>query len=52
MNEFLATVGLLTLIALVVHLGRLTARDGYGTLAPPRSHDAERGTRVERELGR
>ncbi|MFC5678245.1 hypothetical protein [Aeromicrobium endophyticum] len=49
MKELLA---LLAPIALVVHLARLTVRDGYGTLAPPRSHDAERGTRVERELGR
>ena len=52
MNELLALVAILILTALVVHLARLTARDGYGTLAPPRSHDAERGTRVERELGR
>ena len=52
MNELLAVVALLILTALAVHLARLAARDGYGTLAPPRSHDAERGTRVERELGR
>jgi hypothetical protein len=52
MTELLAVVALLVLTALTVHLGRLTVRDGYGTLAPPRSHDAERGARVERELGR
>jgi hypothetical protein len=52
MNEILALVALLILVPLAVHLGRLTARDGYGTLAPPRSHAAERGTRLERELGR
>ena len=49
MKELLAV---LAPIVLVAHLVRLTVRDGYGTLAPPRSHDAERGTRVERELGR
>ena len=52
MNEILALVATLLLTSLAVHLGRLTARDGYGTSAPPRSHAAERGTRVERELGR
>lgn len=52
MNELLALAALLLLTALAVHLARLTARDGYGTMAPPRSHEAERGTWLERELGR
>jgi hypothetical protein len=52
MNELLALAALLALATTAVSLGRLTTRDGYGTLAPPRSHDAERGTRVERVLGR
>ena len=49
MKELLAV---LAPTVLVVHLARLIVCDGYGTLAPPRSHEAERGTRVERELGR
>ena len=53
MNEYLALfLGLLALLVLVAHLVRLVARDGLGTVAAPRSHRAELGTWVDRELGR
>jgi hypothetical protein len=50
MNMILALIGLLALLASVVRLARLVARDGYGVCAPPRSHPAELGTWVDRQL--
>lgn len=47
----LAALGLL-FSWLVVHLVRLVAADGYGTLPPPRSHREELGTWVDQELRR
>lgn len=52
MNDVLALLGLLTLTGLAGHLARLVVRDGYGTNGPPRSHLAEAGSWIDRELGR
>lgn len=52
MNQILALVGLLSVLAASVHLARLVARDGYGTNPAPRSHREELGGRVAQELGR
>lgn len=52
MNVVLTLVALLALAAVVVHLGRLVARDGYGSNPAPRSHSDELGTRVDKELRR
>ena len=52
MNEILAAIGLLGLLAVTVHLARLVARDGLGSNPVPRSHRAELGTWVDRELRR
>lgn len=47
----LVVLSVVLLGLLTAHLGRLIARDGYGTAAPPRSHREEVGTWVDRELG-
>lgn len=38
-------LGTLALVALTMHLATLVRRDGYGTHAPPVSHDHQRGPR-------
>jgi len=52
MNELLALLGLIAFLVVAVRLARLVMRDGLGTNAPPRSHRAELGTWVDRELKR
>jgi hypothetical protein len=56
MIELLALIGLLTVgagaVVAVVNLARWVARDGYGSTPVPRSHAAELGTWVDRQLRR
>ena len=52
MNMLLVIIGLLALVAAGTHLARLVARDGLGSNPAPRSHAAELGTWVDRELSR
>lgn len=52
MNEFLALIGLIALGVIGILLARLVRCDGLGSTATPRSHAAELGTWVDRELRR
>lgn len=52
MNEIITLLGLLALVASTIHLVRLVTRDGLGSNTAPRSHRAELGTRIDRELRR
>jgi hypothetical protein len=52
MNELLALIGLTALVVIGLLLTRLVARDGLGWTTVPRSHVAELGTWVEREMRR
>lgn len=47
-----ALIGLVLLIVVMARLVRLVARDGLGSNPPPRSHHAELGSWVDRELKR
>lgn len=52
MNELVFVIAPIALVGLGVYLWRLVARDGHGVTRPPRSHRAELGTWVDRELQR
>ncbi len=52
MNELLALIGLIVLTVIGILLARLVRRDGLGSNPAPRSHAAELGTWVDRELAR
>jgi hypothetical protein len=52
MNEILALLGLVALAVIGLLLARLVRCDGLGTVSAPRSHSADLGTWVERELRR
>lgn len=51
MNVLMPFLGLVVLL-IVLHLVRLVARDGLGSLPAPRSHEAELGTWADRQLRR
>lgn len=52
MNLIFVCVVVVALLASVVRLLRLVARDGYGSTPAPRSHVEELGSWVDRELRR
>lgn len=52
MTVAIVVVSVVLLGMLVAHVARLIARDGYGTVAPPRSHIEEIGTWVDQQFSR
>lgn len=52
MDIWLALIGLVLFVIVLVRLARLVARDGLGSNPLPRSHHDELGSWVDRELGR
>ncbi len=52
MNVISLLIGLALLLAVLIHLVRLVARDGMGSTPPPRSHVEELGTWADRQLMR
>lgn len=52
MTVILALVGLVVLLLVLARLVRLVVTDGYGVLAPPRSHVEELGPATTARLRR
>ena len=52
MNLMLLVLAIMAFLVISAHLTRLVVHDGLGSNPPPRSHRAEMGSWIDRELQR